>query len=128
VSPKGRAAVERRKASAPCRVRAATQVAEDKSASYGVPHPSSPFVCLFVLFFVARVERSETRGGDETATSFPDFAALNPGYGRKQNSGAKKRAARRKIICVIASAAKQSRAVRDARRMAGLLRRYRSSQ
>jgi hypothetical protein len=61
-SPKGRAAVERRKASAPCRVRAATRVAEDRSASYGVPHPSFSFLC-----FVARASAAKPGSSDQAA-------------------------------------------------------------
>src|SRR5579863_1727542 len=37
----------------------------------GVPLPS---------FFVARMERSEIRGGGAADRSFPDCAALHPGY------------------------------------------------
>ena len=36
---------------------------------------------LFVLF-VARMKRSEIRGGIRTERSFPDCAALHPGYER----------------------------------------------
>ena len=40
------------------------------------------FLFSFRSFFVARMERSEIRGGIEAYRSFPDFASLHPGYGR----------------------------------------------
>ena len=65
--------VERRQA-------CALQKGARRIARCGGGYPAFAGVPLPSIFFVARVEQSETRGRRGNRKLFPDFAALNPGY------------------------------------------------